>query len=175
MTAHDSLADLLTFPYVPLEPRLRACMAALRLSNDAAADAVARFYDAIQTRSLASLQEEYTDTFDLRPACSLELGWHLFSDSRERGSFLAVLRGDLQRAGVEETAGLPDHLAHLLALVAREPSERAAEHARLVAPAITSIRDALSARHSPYSDLLEASGLLMTACAAQHTAEESMR
>jgi nitrate reductase delta subunit len=120
MTVNDSLADLLTFPYAPLVPRARACAAALRLSNGAAADAVVRFCEAIQTQPQASLQEDYTDTFDLEPACSLELGWHLFGDTHDRGGFLAVLRDDLRQAGVEETAGLPDHLAHLLSLVARE-------------------------------------------------------
>lgn len=172
MTVNDALADLLTFPYTPLEPRVRTCLAALRLSNTAAADEVARFHEAIRAQPHASLQEDYTDTFDLEPACSLELGWHLFGDTRDRGGFLAALRDDLRRAGVEETAGLPDHLAHLLSLIAREPSERAAEHARLVAPAIASVRSALAFRCSPYVHLLDASALLMTACARQHAAEE---
>ena len=167
MTPFDALANLLIYPDQLMEPRARACVQTLRVGseglapNHAAADAVQRFADIIGGRSLAELQEEYTSVFDLGAACALELGWHLFGETCDRGGFLAVLREDLQRAGIEERAGLPDHMSHVLALVARETPERAAALAELVAPAIVSVHGALATRDTPYVHLLEAADALL--------------
>jgi nitrate reductase assembly molybdenum cofactor insertion protein NarJ len=57
---------------------------------------------------------------------------------------------------VPETAELPDHLTHVLALVAREPSARAASLAALVAPAIERVHRGLAERGSPYVHVLAA-------------------
>jgi nitrate reductase delta subunit len=100
--------------------------------------------------STAELQEEYTAAFDFDPACALELGWHLFGESRERGAFLAALREDLTSAGIQESHELPDHATHVLALVAREDYARAAQLADLVMPAVGAIERALLKRRSPY-------------------------
>ena len=162
MTAFDAVADLLIYPGQPMEPQARACAQTLRAGsedlapNHAAADAVERFADSIGGWSLAELQEEYTNVFDLGASCALELGWHLFGETCDRGGFLAVLRDQLQRAGLEERAGLPDHIAHVLALLAREAPERAQLLAGLVAPAIATIRGTLAERGTPYVHLFDA-------------------
>lgn len=177
MTAFDAVADLLVYPGRPMEPRARACVQALRAGsedlapNHAAAHAVERFADSIGGRSLAELQEEYTSVFDLGMACALELGWHLFGETCDRGGFLAALREDLQRAGVEERSGLPDHISHVLALVARETPERAASLSTLVAPAIATVRGALATRGTPFVHLLEAADALIVPLSDGHAPE----
>jgi len=122
----------------------------------AAAAHLSRFGAAVSSASVTDLQEEYTATFDFDPACALELGWHLFGESCERGEFLASMRADLARVGVAETQGLPDHLAHVLTLLGREDRDRRRTLASIVERPLGSVAAALAARGSRYADLLTA-------------------
>ena len=160
-----TLAELLAYPSGPLEARVKRCLSALDPADDAAA-ALRRFEQGVDGLSLTDLQEQYTAVFDLNPACTLDLGWHLFGETRERGGFLAVLRADLERVGVPETTELPDHLFHVLALLGHEERQRAAVLAALVAPAVTGVRAALEERGSVYADLLAAVDSLVARCGA---------
>lgn len=139
MTALATLSRLVSYPDA---------------STAAGATAVGPFFDAIAVMPLGCLQEQYTADFDFDPACSLNVGWHLFGESRERGAFLALLREDLGRAGIAESAELPDHLSYLLALLDRDEPSRAAELAAIVLPVVAAIEQALSARNSPYAHVL---------------------
>ncbi len=69
-----------------------------------------------RTVELRELQELYTRSFDLNPDCSLDVGWHLFGESYQRGQFLAMMRTHLRENGIEEEKNLPDHLPGLLDL-----------------------------------------------------------
>ena len=124
----------------------------------AAVDVWDRLADALEYPSLAppATQERYVATFDLNPACSLDVGWHLYGDAPERGAFLATLREDLARASVEERGDLPDHLPTLLRLIPREDDQAASALADLIAPAVARLRDVLVADGNPYADTLEA-------------------
>jgi nitrate reductase molybdenum cofactor assembly chaperone NarJ/NarW len=157
----DTLAALIDYPDADLPARARRCLADLAAVSPAAAVELERFAEAIAGPSLGALREQYTETFDLDPACALDVGWHLFGERHERGAFMAALRDDLRRAGVSETTELPDHLIHVLPLVGREPPDRAAALAALVAPAIERMHRALVARGSPYVHVLAAVGAVM--------------
>ncbi len=69
-----------------------------------------------QGLELRELQELYTRGFDLNPDCSLDLGWHLFGETYQRGQFLAMMRHHLHEHGIDECKNLPDHLPGLLEL-----------------------------------------------------------
>ena len=71
-----------------------------------------------EPRDLHELEETYARTFDINPACALEVGWHLFGEEYARGLFLVRLRGEMREHGVEESSELPDHITHVLALIA---------------------------------------------------------
>jgi nitrate reductase delta subunit len=149
-----ALAALVAYPDDRTHAGARALLAAAQAT--AGADAAREFLDVTAPMTTADLQEEYTAAFDFDPACALDLGWHLYGESRERGALLARLREDLQRAAIPETHELPDHLTHVLELIAREPDERAAPLAELVKPAVGAIERALAKRGSPYAHLLAA-------------------
>jgi len=166
----DPLVDLLQYPRGPLHALVERCLSALDPADDAAA-ALRRFEQRTDGLSLTDLQERYTAVFDLNPACTLDLGWHLFGETRERGGFLVVLRADLERVGVPEVTELPDHLFHVLALLGREEPDRAAVLAALVAPAVAGVRAALEARGSVYADLLAAVDSLVARSAVGAVAE----
>jgi nitrate reductase assembly molybdenum cofactor insertion protein NarJ len=88
-----------------------------------------------------AMQELYIQTFEFNPAATLELGWHLFGENYERGEFLVRMREQLRRHGVEETAELPDHLTHLLPLLARMEAQEGAHLAgEFILPALDKIQ-----------------------------------
>jgi nitrate reductase molybdenum cofactor assembly chaperone len=101
-------------------------------------------------------QEEYVRAFDLDPACTLDIGWHLFGESPERGRFLAVLREAIGRAGVPDRGELPDYLPTLLRLIAREQPEIGCELADMIAPAVSAMRDRLQTRQNGFAEALDA-------------------
>jgi nitrate reductase assembly molybdenum cofactor insertion protein NarJ len=100
-------------------------------------------------------QELYVQTFEFNPACTLELGWHLFGENYERGEFLVRMREQLRRYGIPESTELPDHLTHLLLLIGRLEQVEAAELAgQFLLPALTKIHDAI--KDNPYKSLIAA-------------------
>ena len=91
-----------------------------------------------------AMQELYVQAFEFNPACTLEIGWHLFGENYERGEFMVRMREQLRRYGIAESTELPDHLTHLLLLINRMGHAEAAELAgQYVLPALGKIKDAL--------------------------------
>jgi nitrate reductase assembly molybdenum cofactor insertion protein NarJ len=91
-----------------------------------------------------AMQELYVQTFEFNPACTLEIGWHLFGENYERGEFLVRMREQLRRYGIPESSELPDHLTHLLVLIGRMEQAEAAELAgQFLLPALAKIREGL--------------------------------
>jgi nitrate reductase assembly molybdenum cofactor insertion protein NarJ len=89
-------------------------------------------------------QELYVQTFEFNPAGTLEIGWHLFGENYERGEFLVRMREQLRRHRIAESTELPDHLTHLLPLIAcMEHGEAAQFVGEFILPALTKIRSAI--------------------------------
>jgi len=102
-----------------------------------------------------AMQELYVQTFEFNPACTLEIGWHIFGENYERGEFLVRMREQLRRHGIAESPELPDHLCHILPLLDRLDAEEAADLVgQFVLPALAKIKDALDG--SAYQDLVVA-------------------
>ena len=73
------------------------------------------FLNYLSNNPLIRLQEEYTATFDLNPATSLNLTYHKWGDARERGNALAGLNHLYRKAGYEScNDDLPDYLPLVL-------------------------------------------------------------
>lgn len=121
---------------------------------DAAREAAA-FGRCVEQCSEYALEEAYTRTFDVNPACALEIGWHLFGEDYMRGQFLVRMRGELAKHEIAESSELPDHLTHVLALVASMPYEESHRllHA-CVFPALHKMQSALDKSDSPYRHLI---------------------
>ena len=68
------------------------------------------------------LQEAYTSAFDLDPAASLHLTYHLMGDGEDRGKALAKLLWMYHREGYDAAIGeLPDYLPMMLEFLALCP------------------------------------------------------
>ncbi|MBZ0115434.1 MAG: molecular chaperone TorD family protein [Sandaracinaceae bacterium] len=157
-----ALADVLVYPGDDIAQVYGRVEHELRERAPALADAVVALGAALETRGLDELQEEFTRTFDLNPASTLDIGWHLFGESYKRGAFLVGLREDMRAYGVEEGCELPDHLPSVLRLITRLPE---GEHADLlwescVLPALARVAGVLAGRgNEPFA------GLVLTASA----------
>ena len=146
------LASLFEYPDEHYAGRARACAASLR---GAELEAFAQSAGSMDT---VALQERFIDTFDLNPAGTLEIGWHVFGEQYERGELLVVLRKRLRELGIAERGELPDHLLHVLPLLdAVDDAERATLIERYVAPAVEKIARAVP-DGNPFAHLVRALG-----------------
>jgi len=155
--AHDALAGLFVYPDDGFPARLVGARQALTRTDAAAAAELDRFAADIERQSIEAMQELFTRTFDINPECALEVGWHLFGEEYLRGAFLVRMREELRRLGMEESAELPDHLTHVLAILARWSGERADDFATAcVLPAVDRMLQALAGKDDPYESALRA-------------------
>lgn len=144
---YNALAELLTYPGEDYRARVRACE-----GWDAG---LAGFQQTIAPLPTIEVQELFTRTFDLNPLCCLEIGWHLFGDNYERGTLLVRMRQELRRYGLEESSELPDHLSHVLRLLAHMEPERASDFAgACVLPALGKMLTAIQGKGNPFEHLL---------------------
>ena len=73
------------------------------------------FLDYLSDNPPIHLQEEYTSTFDLNPSTCLNLTYHKWGDSKERGNALVDFHRLYHLAGYESSTGeLPDYLPLVL-------------------------------------------------------------
>lgn len=150
MQAFEAMAPLFAYPQDDYADRALAC------ARELDSDDLRAFAALMAAMPVPAQQELFVQTFDLNPASTLEIGWHLYGEQYERGDFLVELRQQLREAGIPETGELPDHFLHVLPLLSRMPSENAATFAgaRLL-PAIDKIAAALP-DGSPFHRLIRA-------------------
>ncbi|HSE32303.1 MAG TPA: hypothetical protein VLA93_12100, partial [Pyrinomonadaceae bacterium] len=85
LSIYVDLADLFEYPESNLARQIAVD------GNTDLSESFTNFRAGIENFSLSNLQELYTRTFDLNPACALEIGYHLFGENYKRGEFLANL------------------------------------------------------------------------------------
>ncbi len=116
-----------------------------------AAGEIAKFGEFAEQHDVSALEEAFAETFDVNPTCALEVGWHLFGEDYARGMFLVRMREELRKYDIAESIELPDHLSHVLAIVAAMPETEAERFVHAcVQPAVDKMNQALAARETPY-------------------------
>jgi nitrate reductase molybdenum cofactor assembly chaperone len=150
----DDLASLLEYPTAAFPSVLDACRARASHLEPEAADGLERFATSVRGLSKGRLQELYTETFDLSPGCTLDIGWHVFGERHARGVFLSELRPLLEKAGIAERAELPDYLPRLLVLLHRTDSPELADVRDAIRRGVATLTAALGERQSPYEHLV---------------------
>jgi nitrate reductase molybdenum cofactor assembly chaperone len=140
----DSLARLFDYPG---ESYVALCRAA----------GVDELADELEKLSTSGIQELFISTFDWNPATALELGWHLYGEQYARGEFMVRMREELRRYEVPESIELPDHLTHVLPVVARMDPESAEKFvSEYVAPPVAKLLAALEQKKTPFVILMRA-------------------
>jgi len=154
---HDALARLLEYPSEGFEEGVQEWSAQVAGACPGAADPMGRFTKFAVGSDTGTLQEFFTRTFEINPACTLEVGWQLFGENYNRGEFLVRMRQLLRDAGVPETSELPDHLTQVLRVLARmEPRQAAALAEESVIPAVKKMAVNLAVNENPYESVLDA-------------------
>jgi nitrate reductase molybdenum cofactor assembly chaperone len=153
--AYEQFARLLSYPDDDYIETAMLCQRAAEQFSEEAERNLRTFHSRIEGRTTEQLQELFVQTFDLNPVCVLEVGWHLYGDNYDRGAFLVKTREQLRRHKVDESSELPDHLTHVLALLARmEPEEASVFANGSVIPALGKMLAGMAGKQSPYEFLL---------------------
>ena len=158
----DALGRLLGYPDQQTTQTAELLFVLLMDQLPEAASQAAAFGSFVEQHPLAEVEEAFTRTFDVNPTCAPEVGWHLFGEEYARGMFLVRMREELRKYGIAESVELPDHLCHVLAVVAAMPDEAASRFVRAcVQPAVETMNAALADSESPYADVVSCLALVL--------------
>lgn len=119
------IAALLQYPdpsWLEMIPEVNAYIG--RLPAGRTREIFEEFLDYLSSQPLLRLQENYTAAFDLNPATTLNMSYHLSGDGRKRAALLALLQQNYHCAGYEGAVNdLPDFLPAMLEFMAvcRDP------------------------------------------------------
>jgi nitrate reductase molybdenum cofactor assembly chaperone len=155
---HEILADIVEYPTSDSPLSLAERDVLLHCESQLFVNDVIRFIHDSEALSLCERQELYARTFDLNPACALEIGYHLFGENYKRGVFLANLRQTEEPFAVGQANQLPDYLPVLLRLLVKldEQELRASLIAECLLPALEKMLKAFGESENPYRYLLKA-------------------
>ena len=161
------LARLLSYPTPEYPNAVRECRELLRPAFPENPTVLERFMRQVESSRLEELEELFTRTFDLNPVCCLEVGWQLYGEDYNRGSYMVRMRQHMRSRGVAESIELPDHLSNILPLLAcMDPTEAGPLCASTVLPALRKMQQGLTGNDNPYEEILDAVAKLIERQAA---------
>jgi nitrate reductase molybdenum cofactor assembly chaperone NarJ/NarW len=156
-------AEILEYPVCSLYECLDECISLL-LGRDHEAARLLRKFESILARvPLTEMQEIYTRTFDLQPACFPYVGYHLFAEDYRRGLFMAGLKRKYSSHCFSAGKELPDHLAVILRFLAETSRDKENDeliHECMIPALEKMLTTGLREGDSPYRGVLQ--GLLLT-------------
>lgn len=153
---YNALGGLLIYPEHGATTAAARCVAALKGSGSPAIEPVGKFAEHVSQCSEAEIQELFTRTFDINPVAALEVGWHLFGERYERGTFIVKMRQTLRDLEIPESTELPDHLTHVLEALGRMDANDADEFANMfVLPALSKMQEAHKGKENAYTNVLD--------------------
>jgi nitrate reductase delta subunit len=114
------------------------------------------FLDYLGNEPLIRLQEEYTATFDFNPATSLNLTYHMWGDSRERGNALSEFNRLYHKAGYERSNDdLTDYLPLVLEFLSINKITNSFSFLGQYCDQVEAVGSRLREQGSPYAGLFE--------------------
>lgn len=154
---YDSLSRLLDYPSAGFCEAAEEWVAQVAAECPAAGEVLKPFVTYLAEHSAEHMEELYCLTFDNSQTAALELGWHVYGETYDRGKFLVAMRELLREQEVPEKSELPDHLSLVLQAISRCDLEPALKlSAEVIKPAVRKILVSLSADQNPYEPVLDA-------------------
>jgi len=154
---YEMLASSLEYPNEQWHAGLDRCQQCLTAEAPDVAAGFIEFRHKLLDLPIDRMQEIYTQTFDLNPVCTLDIGYHLFGENYKRGELLAKLRETEEPFELGQANQLPDQLPVLLRLLPKLEDEelRLALISEILIPALIKMTEALSHTDNPYRYLIE--------------------
>lgn len=160
----EDLAAMYRYPEHGIAEQALAIQATVDLAAPEAAADLRPWTEWVRDSSFEEVQELFIRAFDMNPSGCPEIGWHLFGENYERGELLVEMRSLLRELEIPETMELPDHLCHVLPVLARDRAGDAQPLARrLLAPALQKMLEGHS-KEGPVRALLAGTLALVVAC-----------
>ncbi|MFQ5810070.1 MAG: nitrate reductase molybdenum cofactor assembly chaperone [Armatimonadota bacterium] len=155
---YEQLAALLEYPTEETAAVAAGCREHLRVVCPPAAPLLDGLHAYLGENPLTTAEERYTHTFELKPVCALDIGYHVFGEDCQRGAFLALLRERQERAGLTGEVELPDYLPVVLRWLALvEGTEEYRDMIQeCVLPSLAKMDESLADTDNPYRDVLRA-------------------
>ncbi len=153
MPDYDILASLLEYP----QENYKALLQSYQINLPDNKNILKPFIEYVNNHSFESIQELYTQTFDVNPICSLYSGIHIFGEENfNRGAYMARLKQAYQEHGLNCEPELPDFIPWLLRLSKRLKDEKKYTDLlnECILPPIDSILKTLNESPSPYKTLI---------------------
>ena len=152
-----TISILLRFPDEDLINSLSSVRAALEeFPLKAPGGRCHAFIDYLEAHSLVQLQEEFSRIFDFRPETCLNLTYHRYGESSERGSALAGLIGLYRYSGYEILGSeLPVYLPLMLEFLSICDEDAGTKIVEEWTDQVEKIAHRLKKNESPYAALLE--------------------
>ena len=107
-------AEVLDYPGPSLARSAVECARQLDDPFPGSAEPMRAFVAFVEGNKLQELQEIYIQTFDITPATTPYVGYHLFGETPKRSVFMAKLQEAYQSHQLSTGAELPDHLCVLM-------------------------------------------------------------
>ncbi len=111
-------AEMLDYPDGSLSESASECLRQLDASSSDIANQMRPFIAFLEGQNRGALEELYAETFDLAPASTLYIGYHLFGETPKRSSFLVRLEEAYQSHSFQSGTELADHLCVMLRFLA---------------------------------------------------------
>lgn len=161
---YHCFGNLLDYPGPELLSQAQKCISLLeQQDNHEAAAQIGDFVEYAHTTAIGRLEEIYTATFDVSPACFIFAGYLLFGESFKRGKFLVRLQEKYAERGFSRGNELADHLAVMLRFMAiLDPNEKLAQDilANCLVPVFekmnANFENEQSSAPNPYAQVLRA-------------------
>ncbi len=158
----DCFADAFCYPHVHSQMALDRCSEQLTQFCPSGLATFGEFRQVYAKSSLAGMQEAFIQAFDHNTQRSLDIGWHLYGESYNRGAFLVEMRRLLKSFELTESTELPDHLTHTLRVLGRLPNHEAIDFSRRkVLPAVERIHGGFANINNPFRALVETLALVL--------------
>lgn len=161
-TAHQAIirhfAALLSYPDGETRRTAAECSALLRNLCSEAVEPLEDFRSFLAAHETAQVEELFTATFDLQPACHPYVGYQLCGESQQRTMFLIKLQQLYGRHGFAAGGELPDHLSTMLRFIGTS-ADRACREELVrdgLLPALEKLLPGLDGGDQPYVKLLKA-------------------
>ena len=150
-----SYASVLSYPAGRGLDQVRSSLEDIACERPGLRDSLSGLLEFIETHPESELEEIFTSTFDSNVERALEVGWHIHGENYARGVFMARMRGLLRDHGIEESSELPDHISHVLLIIAEaKPALASALASGVVVQALTKIIEGFPKQENPYRELI---------------------